>query len=440
MPDWSLEDDDEEEDVFFPILILQGRTGLCKSLSIYSIMRERGGYVHENNTSSERSRREIYSGLKEFCTSHIVHQHHQREEFQEGLVLLEDVNILFELDKTFWTAISEILNITRCPIVLTCEELTNIPKAILDICIDQNSIVRFDEDPVPKQVVSDYVAQCALTQGYKVSSRVLGLILPLQSINKQCDLRKALMECQSICAGCEVAPEELVEVDMVEQGKLDEKQLSTDIATISGALDNLSVGDVISSLSSTMIPHCTLSSELIDMPTIDDSLILRQPLQDFETNPGLELQLLSERFVGQGRARSGNLQPWFAHNQPRDTAIAFIGSRARFHVNPMRLQSLRRSARSSSSTLDLGDSFGSDQCVPNVEVLEDSVLYRLAPSEIVLDVLPFCRQWYFFQLALDKIEADALANERDSVKHFLRYRNFQNMSSAIIDTIPGYIL
>lgn len=158
-----------EEDIFVPLLILKGRTGSCKSTCVYSAMADMKGYVHEINTSHQRSKKDIISSLKELSTTQLVHMHEEEKDFQKGIILLEDCDILFEQDKNFWSAVYEILDITRRPLVLTCRDTCHIPQNILDLAKDEDSIIDLDESFIDHE-------QVLIIYGYAAYFKALRLI------------------------------------------------------------------------------------------------------------------------------------------------------------------------------------------------------------------------------------------------------------------------
>ncbi|CAK9437618.1 uncharacterized protein LODBEIA_P19960 [Lodderomyces beijingensis] len=180
-------DDDDLESVehVSPVLVLQGKSGYGKSTAIHTAMRERQGYVHEIHCGDQRGRKDVFNSLKQFCTSHDV------TKYEEGLVLFDDVDIIFDEDQGFWKMVEDICSITKRPIVLTCEDLATVPDCILD-CAE---VIELDEYAISKKLVKDYVWLCCLVNGFDLDSAIIDEI-----IGESQDIRKCLMQSQIICS------------------------------------------------------------------------------------------------------------------------------------------------------------------------------------------------------------------------------------------------
>lgn len=56
---YDYEDEETEEEVYSPFLILQGSCGSGKSTAVFTAMNELDGFVHEINTGQNRGRKDI---------------------------------------------------------------------------------------------------------------------------------------------------------------------------------------------------------------------------------------------------------------------------------------------------------------------------------------------------------------------------------------------
>ncbi|ODV79575.1 uncharacterized protein CANTADRAFT_27862, partial [Suhomyces tanzawaensis NRRL Y-17324] len=433
--DYSVDFDNEEteEEIFVPLLILQGSIGSGKSSSIYAVTKELNSYVHEINTGLNRGRKDIFNSLKEFCTTQLVHRQDESRTFQQGIVLLEDVNILFEQDKNFWSVVQDILNISRRPIVITCETLLNIPKSLLEFAGEEGSIIHMDQYPVQKQLIKSYIWICGLTQGFDMKSSVLEKILRKSSNGYNYDLRKCLMEAQFICQSNKSANKHtVVEISLPGRPK---KQGIQDLESHATLMDILSCGEVISGGYHSMLNHEVQENELVDIYHIDDTTRITQEPLPFELNIG---EYLIEKMREDYEVQTLCPSPRFSFNTIREEVSSFIGSRSK--KRPKFFQDLAivtRTTRSQNIELldELSDSPSQDWAYDTTGVPETSFLNYILPSSLTLDVLPLCRNWIGFQIELDKIEQTTKASGGASVKEFLNYRDFQKDSTILLDTL-----
>ncbi|KAF9583712.1 hypothetical protein BGW38_008791 [Lunasporangiospora selenospora] len=105
---------------------------------------------------------------------------------RQSLILLEEVDILFEEDKGFWTSVLTLLSKSKRPIVMTCNDTSKIPTDMLRF----QEHLEFSRPSLPE--IQHYLASVCKIEGYICSAEYLtGLI-------KQCqyDLRKCLMQLQ----------------------------------------------------------------------------------------------------------------------------------------------------------------------------------------------------------------------------------------------------
>lgn len=415
------EDETTDEDIFVPILIVKGPTGSCKSSSIYAAMNAMDGYVHEINTSQQRSRRDIYGPLKEFCTTQIVNQNGEAKKFQKGVVLFEDCDVLFEQDKTFWTLVQDVLNFSKRPIVLTVSDDCVIPRYIKDLAAEQNSIISLSI--INKESMRQYIWLCSLSQGYSLSSQLQEKILSDCHHDGSYDLRKALMMCQWLC-GPKGLSDEIVEVLYFE--KLSDKfQSFDDVDLISKKIDLLSAADIISRNTVSSILHDRQENELLDVYVVDDSLNLTQPALPHEVNVGGYIQdtLQSDYEPNTTYELHGN--------QLRDITIEFLSSRSKPTPAFLRdIQTLRSQTRSRSSATSF------EEIVETQGLPETSVCYSMPKSSIALDLAPVSRAWAQFQKEIMKWDAQHAHEEGTrSLENFLNWRKFHRNVEEILKTI-----
>ncbi|KDO28801.1 hypothetical protein SPRG_22173 [Saprolegnia parasitica CBS 223.65] len=147
-------DDDEEDTELYRLLVLQGEAGAGKTCSVYACAAELGYQVLEINAGQLRSGKTLLELAGEATQSSRVlasttsassasaanprgeraeKQEKSQEEKREkedftasktlSLVLLEDVDVLFDADKGFLSALSQMARQAKCPILATCTHL-----------------------------------------------------------------------------------------------------------------------------------------------------------------------------------------------------------------------------------------------------------------------------------------------------------------------------
>ncbi|KAK0091955.1 hypothetical protein PV326_002474 [Microctonus aethiopoides] len=111
------------------VAILLGPYGCGKTACVYAIAEELSYTVLEVNASSKRSGRIIIRELEEATKSHRVKkmdskaQHMSNSETnisERSLILIEDVDLVFDEDEGFISAIYQLASNTKCPIAMTC--------------------------------------------------------------------------------------------------------------------------------------------------------------------------------------------------------------------------------------------------------------------------------------------------------------------------------
>lgn len=416
------EEEETEEEIFVPVLIVKGPTGSCKSSSIYAALNALGGYVYEVNAGQQRSRRDIYGSLKEFCTTQIVHQNDEEKEFQKGVVLFEDCDILFEQDKTFWTLVQDVLNFSKRPIVLTVNDDTAIPKSIRDLAEEQNSIVSIKN--TDKESLKQYLWICSFSQGFDLSTTLQEKIADDCEIDGSYDLRKALMMCQWVC-GRNEHPGMYLQVHYFGE-RVPELGSEISINTLSEKLEDISVSDVISNNSVSSILQERQTNELLDIYVIHDSLHTTQPTLPYELNIGAYIKNLTEWKV----------ESHYGHemlfNYLRDNVIEFLNSRSKPVPKFLRdVQVLRSQTRSRASGFPFDEQIIETQRLP-----ETSVCFSTPNTPFVLDIAPFSRLWAHFQKGIiEWDEKNAVEENSVPIEQFLNWRRFHGNVEKILHTL-----
>lgn len=211
---------------FVPLMILHGE-GIGKNTLLEVLMRQHNGQIYEVNTSSNRSKRDILDTLVDFSTTHYV-----KGPGSKGIILLDDVDVLFrEHDKFFWQTVEKILLTSRRPIVLLCRDVKFIPANICQLAIEESSL--FHCKKVSHQTVTAFLERYCRKINLKIDRAILNLLV---SCSKR-DIRKCLMDLQFCCT----PPGNLKEPPIPPKGRL----CDTNLEEVSHHLDLLSYGNIL---------------------------------------------------------------------------------------------------------------------------------------------------------------------------------------------------
>lgn len=219
-------------------VVISGPHGCGKTAAVYAIAKELDFEVFEINASSRRSGKDVLERVGDMTRNHLVHHHAdeaQGEEDQtaeevksgkqgtmtsffkskgaaktpnvksaspktspkpqgpksqkQSLILLEEVDILYEEDKQFWVTISSLIAQSKRPFIMTCNDETLLPFALLNL----HGIFRFN--PPPADLAVDAMLLVAANEGHVLERR------PVEELyeTRGRDLRASLTELNYWC-------------------------------------------------------------------------------------------------------------------------------------------------------------------------------------------------------------------------------------------------
>ncbi|KAL9578928.1 MAG: hypothetical protein Q9212_005407, partial [Teloschistes hypoglaucus] len=108
---------------------------------------------------------------------------------KQSVILLEEVDVLFEEDKQFWATILELIVQSRRPIILTCAEERFLPLADLPLF----GILRFTRPP--QALANKYLSLVACSEGHLLPREAVSALY----IASNSDLRASITQLQFFC-------------------------------------------------------------------------------------------------------------------------------------------------------------------------------------------------------------------------------------------------
>ncbi|XP_047346063.1 ATPase family AAA domain-containing protein 5 isoform X2 [Vespa velutina] len=179
------------------VAVLLGPHGTGKTATVYAVAEELGYSILEVNASSRRTGKRILKELDEATKSHRIKKNESKSLVaapilkeannlpQNSLILLEDIDLIFEEDEGFISATSQLVSNTKRPIVMTCKDVC---PHLNKMAPEQNRIYFQKVDGNRASTLLELISLAET--GSKISCECLTELL------QNGDLRKALLQLQ----------------------------------------------------------------------------------------------------------------------------------------------------------------------------------------------------------------------------------------------------
>ncbi|EPX75200.1 DNA replication factor C complex subunit Elg1 [Schizosaccharomyces octosporus yFS286] len=241
-------------------MVVAGPNGIGKTASIYGICHELNFQIVEIHPGMRRSGRELLERIGELTQSHVVGRSKERES-SNTLILLEEVDIIFQEDRGFWQAVTALIEKSKRPVAMTCNQTDFLPSSFLQ----EDHIVEFQQ--LPLAALADYLSSVLFSERAIVSRSVVeSLIQKLGS-----DLRCMLMQLNFWC---------LTEtMDPLKSGDVNSTQdLPTVEASVSAFNDGIGIfNDRIQSRESLLQTYCDEQNGDLGILFLPNSVNWRKP-------------------------------------------------------------------------------------------------------------------------------------------------------------------
>jgi hypothetical protein len=126
------------------VVILAGPHGVGKSAAVHAVAEELGYQVFEISPGSRRGWKEVMEAVGEVGQSELVTRHkgvttesslaplklgdprlgELKSRGRKGLVCFDEVDVLYEEDKRFWTCVTGLVEKSRRPVIITCNGIS----------------------------------------------------------------------------------------------------------------------------------------------------------------------------------------------------------------------------------------------------------------------------------------------------------------------------
>lgn len=216
-------------------VVISGPQGSGKTAAVYAVAKDLGFEIFEINSSSRRSGKDILERVGDMTRNHLVQQHRANLADDEGedgtardiqsgkqgmmtaffkaksgapvkkptettnnsstknqkqsLILLEEVDILYQEDKQFWTTLIELIAQSKRPFIMTCNDESMVPLQSLSL----HGVFRFS--PPPMDLAVDLSLLVAANEGHVLRRDAVEALYK----SRHHDLRATLTELNYWC-------------------------------------------------------------------------------------------------------------------------------------------------------------------------------------------------------------------------------------------------
>ncbi|RMD45029.1 hypothetical protein DV735_g208, partial [Chaetothyriales sp. CBS 134920] len=153
----------------------------------------------DQDEESSDDRQQKMTSFAKRATKRTIHQAQNKPENaakqggtssqKQSVILLEEVDVLFDEDKSFWSGVQALIQQSKRPIVMTCNRVECVPVEELPL----HAILHYERQPVEDAV--EYLARVAAVEGHLLDRDSLATLY--QSRGR--DLRGALMDLDFWC-------------------------------------------------------------------------------------------------------------------------------------------------------------------------------------------------------------------------------------------------
>ncbi len=150
----------------------------------------RQGTMNSFFQTKPRGEKKLKAGAHKINTGHKPKEKPKKLSTQkQSMILLEEVDVLFEEDRQFWATTLELILQSKRPIVMTCTDESLLPLADLPL----HAILRFT--PPPETLATDYLLLIACNEGHLLQRPAVSALYRCKGY----DLRASITELNFFC-------------------------------------------------------------------------------------------------------------------------------------------------------------------------------------------------------------------------------------------------
>ncbi|RFU31264.1 hypothetical protein B7463_g5071, partial [Scytalidium lignicola] len=240
-------------------VVISGPHGCGKTAAVYAVAKELGFEVFEISPNSRRSGKDVLEKVGDMTRNHLVQQSHdvlqrsaedddtnrisdaladdlrtgrqgtmnsffkkkdrtvsklkptnpaagkrndkgfsakQQKQQKQSLILLEEVDVLYEEDKQFWATIISMISQSKRPIIMTCNNESAVPFQALSL----HAIIRFNSPPVNLAV--DYLLLVAANEGHLIRRKAVEALYESRKMDLRASISELNFWCQFAVGDC----------------------------------------------------------------------------------------------------------------------------------------------------------------------------------------------------------------------------------------------